>query len=224
MSTRTPRRLSASINPGFGQTVYRFQYGRDTNYEFRTPPTGPLGDDNVGSPRQSEVTDLLPGVTYHFRVVAINFAGVTQGPDRTFTTHSAPGSSRLGASDITAHGARIDRPGQPGVLADHLPRRVRRRLRQRDSGERRRSAVTDATTAARSIYRGSSAGDHVPLPGRRRQRHRDHDRVRSGPSRRRPEPAIQPSRPACRKGFVKRHGKCVKKPRRHQKRRHRARS
>jgi NHL repeat len=34
------------------------------------------------------IAALVPGTTYHFRLVATNAAGTTHGPDQTFTTHS----------------------------------------------------------------------------------------------------------------------------------------
>ena len=107
--------LSAEINPGFGQTVYRFQYGREPDYEFRMPQAGPLSDDNVNHSVSMDVSDLLPGITYHYRVVAINFAGVSHGPDRTFTTQSAPKIESASASGIGQTSAHIAVQINPGL-------------------------------------------------------------------------------------------------------------
>ena len=36
------------------------------------------------------VPNLLPGTTYHYRLVATNGGGTTYGPDMTFTTGEYP--------------------------------------------------------------------------------------------------------------------------------------
>ncbi len=214
--------LSAAINPGFGQTVYRFQYGRDTNYEVRTPPIGPLNDDNVNHPVSIDVTDLLPGVTYHFRVVAINFAGVSQGPDRTFTTQSAPRIESLSTSGITQHVAHIALQINTGFSPTtfHVEYGPGYGSATPESGvigsdgsnhaaSVDLSGLSPATTYHLRVVSSNGIGTTT-----------GEDQAFTTAT----EPAVAPPPAPCRKGFVKRHGKCVKKkPRRHQKRRHRAR-
>lgn len=87
---RTGATLTGLVNPNFGPTLYRFEYGTSTEYGSQTPAGGPIGEDNVDHSVSTEVTGLIPGTTYHFRVVAINFAGTDVGPDRTFDTPDAP--------------------------------------------------------------------------------------------------------------------------------------
>ena len=78
--------LEAEVNPGFGATVVRFQYGIATTYGSQTYPTESIGSDGSDHSASTAVTELQPGTTYHFRAVASNLAGTVVGPDRTFTT------------------------------------------------------------------------------------------------------------------------------------------
>lgn len=104
---RTAATLTGLVNPNLGPTLYRFEYGTSTEYGSQTPASGPIGEDNVDHPVSTAVTGLTPGTTYHFRVVAINFAGTDVGPDRTFDTPDVPsilhaGVTATGTSTATA--------------------------------------------------------------------------------------------------------------------------
>ena len=79
--------LHAEINPGGADTTYHIEYGTDASYGTSEP----VPDADVGSGRtfrgfQLQLSDLTPGTTYHWRVVAKNVTETTLGPDRTFTT------------------------------------------------------------------------------------------------------------------------------------------
>jgi DNA-binding beta-propeller fold protein YncE len=78
--------LSAEINPGFGHTVFRFQYGSTSEYGSRSYPVELPAVDNEFHPVSVNLTGLTPGTTYHFRVVAVNWSGTGYGPDQTFLT------------------------------------------------------------------------------------------------------------------------------------------
>jgi hypothetical protein len=84
--------IHACVNPDQFATAYRFEYGETTGYGQEAP----LGGQSIGSGSSpvalaAVLTGLNVGTTYHFRVVAENEAGVTTGPDQTFTTTpSAP--------------------------------------------------------------------------------------------------------------------------------------
>ena len=78
-------RLNGSVNPhGLSTTVY-FQYGRTISYGSRTPNQIRTGDNyqNVFA----DISGLITGTTYHFRIVGTNTSGTRYGGDRTFTTH-----------------------------------------------------------------------------------------------------------------------------------------
>ncbi len=106
--------LSALINPKFSPTIYRFQYGTDTSYGEQTPSSESIGEDGFDHPVSTEVVDLTPGTVYHFRVVATNFNGPAAGPDRTFTTPDVPGVSDGSASNVGRTTAILGSKVSPG--------------------------------------------------------------------------------------------------------------
>jgi hypothetical protein len=80
--------LHAQVNPDQLETSYRFEYGQTTSYESKTTDTG-IGAGSTFQPLETHLEHLKAGVTYHYRVVAENIAGVTIGPDEIFTTVSS---------------------------------------------------------------------------------------------------------------------------------------
>lgn len=81
--------LGAQVNPGGSATTFHFEYGLDSSYGSRLPASdlsaGSGTSPVVGS---VEATGLEPGTTYHYRVVATNSFGTSEGPDQTFLTVS----------------------------------------------------------------------------------------------------------------------------------------
>jgi len=84
---RTKAKLQGVVNPHGAATTYRFEYGTTTAYGTKVP----IPDESVGSgtepvPATELVEGLLPGTTYHFRLIATG-AGITRhGEDLEFTT------------------------------------------------------------------------------------------------------------------------------------------
>jgi hypothetical protein len=80
--------LNGTINPVDLPTTYHFEYGTTTAYGSRVPAgiEAVAGADRNNKRVGRTITGLLPGTTYHFRLVAQNSAGVNEGADRTFTT------------------------------------------------------------------------------------------------------------------------------------------
>jgi hypothetical protein len=81
--------LTGSTYPSNQQTEYYFEYGQTLAYGAQTPLT------LAGSGKQTihvraTVTGLSPYTAYHYRLVAINAAGATDGADRTFKTMKVP--------------------------------------------------------------------------------------------------------------------------------------
>ena len=86
--------MVGTVRPNGFATVYVIEYGINRRY------TGGYAQAYAGSGSDTflvsaSLRNLKPGTTYHYRISAINLAGVTQGPDRTFKTKPAkPGSPR----------------------------------------------------------------------------------------------------------------------------------
>jgi hypothetical protein len=85
--------LGGSIDPQGSQTTYQFQYGTSTSYgaDWPTIPVA-LGAFTGAQPIVSYLQNLLPGTTYHYRLVASNPGGSSYGADETFTTGAYPPS------------------------------------------------------------------------------------------------------------------------------------
>ncbi len=86
--------LRASVNPEFAETEYYFEYGPTVAYGSTSPaPPGTRisGKFNTLQIAKTALSGLSPGTTYHFRVVAVNSMGTTDGSDQTFTT-GTPGA------------------------------------------------------------------------------------------------------------------------------------
>jgi hypothetical protein len=75
-------------------TTYHFQYGTTTGYGATTP-LGPAGNGTVSIKISQFISGLQSGTIYHYRVVATNATGTTNGKDRTFTTARVPLSLQI---------------------------------------------------------------------------------------------------------------------------------
>lgn len=110
LSTAT---LNGSVNPEFGATTYRFQFGTTTAYGANVPaPDAAVGSDRTDHPEGQGVSGLAPATTYHFRIAATNAAGTTYGVDQTFATPAAPAVTA--APSVT--------PAQPAAVRCVVPK------------------------------------------------------------------------------------------------------
>lgn len=112
--TPTGATLEASINPGFGPTVYMFEYGLDPSFGSETAISDSIGDDGAPHPVEEQVSGLLPGRTYFFRAVAINFSGTTNGPTLSFNTPAVPSVETGAAIGVSEAGATLTGLVTPG--------------------------------------------------------------------------------------------------------------
>lgn len=98
--------LNGTVNANGASTTVTFEYGISDAYGTSVPasPSPVTGTSNTAV--SYTVSGLLPGTTYHYRVVAANSEGTTNGENRTFTTSAdAPGASTNAATGITANEA-----------------------------------------------------------------------------------------------------------------------
>jgi hypothetical protein len=98
--------LSGTVNPNGSETTYQFEYGTTTGYGSKAPAS-PKSIGSGASPVEvsEKIEGLAPETTYHFRLVATNAKGTTEGPDQTFTTPSweilsTPNPSGAGDSNL----------------------------------------------------------------------------------------------------------------------------
>jgi hypothetical protein len=88
--------LQGTVNPSeFKVSDCRFEYGLSDKYGSSAPcvpDAAGLGEGATDVPVSAEVEaeQLRPGATYHYRLVASNVAGTSEGEDRTLTTAPAP--------------------------------------------------------------------------------------------------------------------------------------
>jgi hypothetical protein len=88
--TTTSALLEGKVDPEGGATTYHFEYGAAdcaSNPCASIPvPDAGLGSGSTPVKVGREIDGLAPATTYHYRLVAANPSGTTNGPSKTFTT------------------------------------------------------------------------------------------------------------------------------------------
>jgi hypothetical protein len=105
--------LLGKVNPNGAATTYAFQYGPTVLYGAQTAVVAAGGGTKVVNV-VADVAGLAPATTYHYRIVAMNSAGITRGGDRTFKTKPQPLGLTLAATPNPVPF------GKPAVLAGML--------------------------------------------------------------------------------------------------------
>ena len=109
--------LRSAISPGFGRTVYRFQYGTTPDLGQNTPTSEPIAADDSLHPVFEPISGLSPATTYYYRVVATNFAGAVRSPVQSFSTPAFPTVLAASVSEVTQTSARLNATIRPGLAA-----------------------------------------------------------------------------------------------------------
>ncbi len=221
-------KLSAQINPKLAPTVYRFQYGPTTAYGSQTVLSEPIGEDETDHTVNQELTGLTPGTNYHFRVLAVNINGKTAGSDHSFVTPDRPGIDELTVSGITMSGATFSARISAGFLPttyrfDYGPTAAfgsstaTGSLAEEDIAHQVSASISqlkpETTYFVRTVAEndtGAAESQVVTFT------------TKSEPSKEK-ENEKKKKKP-CRKGYVRKHGKCIKKGPRHHHHRHHGRS
>ena len=130
----TGAKLTGSFSPNGTDAHYYFQYGTSTSYGSTSPaapganagtggagcvPPGGTGCGVVSA--ETTLGSLAANTTYHYRLVAVNSYGTTDGEDATFTTAGTPRvdsesaevvpAEKVGQTNATLHAA-IDPSGR----------------------------------------------------------------------------------------------------------------
>lgn len=98
--------LHGSLNPNGSASTYYFQWGLTTSYGG-TGAVRTSGAYSHASNVSQSASGLSPGTTYHYRLVATNQFGTTDGADQTFQTSAAPVVSTGPVSDLNTTGATL---------------------------------------------------------------------------------------------------------------------
>jgi hypothetical protein len=80
----TTATLNGSVNPNGLETKTYFEYGPTVAYGSKTAEVN-VGSGSSTLEKAQGVTGLTANTTYHYRIVATNSSGTSQGTDRTFT-------------------------------------------------------------------------------------------------------------------------------------------
>ncbi len=97
--------VGGSVNPLGDSTVYRFEYGPTLTYGSQTPAHG-AGTGSGAVLVSDSLRGLAPMTPYHYRIVASNARGESQGADSIFLTLPGPPPAVSLLSPV--HGATID--------------------------------------------------------------------------------------------------------------------
>jgi hypothetical protein len=100
----TAATITGTVNPQALPTIYWFQYATSDTTSCPTHPepsaetlttcrsllTTGAGEQGEPIPVSADLTNLVPGATYHYRIVAENKDGTVTSEDQTFTTQPYP--------------------------------------------------------------------------------------------------------------------------------------
>jgi phosphodiesterase/alkaline phosphatase D-like protein len=208
--------VSAEVTPGFGATVYLFEYGPTIAYGKTTETSDSIGADNTPHTVEVDLKGLAPGVNYHVRAVAINFGGTGHGADASFTTPSAPTIGESTATGVTQTAATLRAQVHPGLGPTTYYFEYGLTPQYGQSTPESGAIGSDASyhgvsTSIGNLAPGTDyhfrvvASNAVGVTNGPDQVFRTQARPASTPG---PETST-PER--CRKGFVKRGGRCVKR-------------
>jgi hypothetical protein len=212
--------LAAELNPHRWATVYLFEYGPTDSYGSMAGTEILDGQDNDSHSVSAALNGLAPATTYHFRVVATNFTGTSHSADQTFTTPDLPRIDRSAVSAVGQASVHLS----AAVSGNASPTEV--------TFEYGTSELYGQSTAPIPVGEGLTSQSVETDVGGLSPGLTYHARAvasngvgtTNGPDLTfRTQPVLETVRPKepvrCRKGFVKRHGKCVKRKHRRKHRR-----
>ena len=112
--------LHATINPQGFDTHYQFEYGKTTSYGTSVPiPSADVGSGTSNVKESNSISGLELATTYHFRVVATNSEGTTDGKDVELKTPNKPAETTEPASEVATIEPRLNATVNPEGLETH---------------------------------------------------------------------------------------------------------
>jgi hypothetical protein len=113
--------LNGTVNPNAGTATVTIEYGLTTAYGSTVAATPGSVTGTTANAVSASISGLTPYTTYHYRVVATNAGGTTNGNDMTFITVAVPSLvNTLAASDIGESTATLN----GSVNANYAPTNV----------------------------------------------------------------------------------------------------
>ncbi len=107
--TATTATINGTINANTASTTTSFDYGLTVAYGTNVPGVPLTVTGSTVTAVLANLTGLLPGNTYHYRINGVNAGGTSNGNDMTFTTPAlAPTVVTLAATNIGASGATLN--------------------------------------------------------------------------------------------------------------------
>lgn len=100
--------LNGTVNANNFSTTVTFEYGTTTAYGASASATPGTVTGNTATGVLANVSGLLPGTLYHYKVKAVNSGGTTDGADLTFTTNKAPDATTDAPTNITSTSATLN--------------------------------------------------------------------------------------------------------------------
>ncbi len=97
--------LGGTARANGAETTLTFEYGETTAYGSTIAASPATINGFTPTPASATLGGLDPGTTYHFRLVAANANGTTEGADQTFTTAAPPVAVTGTATGITSAAA-----------------------------------------------------------------------------------------------------------------------
>ncbi len=118
--------LKGTVDPEGLATTYRFEYSTQPSFAaaLQTPPA-PAGAGGSARPARAAIAGLVPGTTYHYRLVATNSSGTAFGPPAAFVTTQGfgfqAGTDGFAVRAVADGGGGASAPGShPYQLGLHL--------------------------------------------------------------------------------------------------------
>ena len=107
--TGTTATLNGTVNANITSTAVTFEYGLTTAYGSTVAGVPATVTGNTVTPVSANLTGLLPGTTYHYRVRGVNSIGTTNGLDLIFTTPAIlPVTVTTSATSVTSSAATLN--------------------------------------------------------------------------------------------------------------------
>lgn len=145
--------VEGDVNPMSYETGIHVEYGTTTAYGANTPvPDAAIGSGAGLQTVRQRLTGLQPGTTYHYRLVATNANGETDGADRTFTTFAAAGGGEQEACPNAAF-----RTGFSAALPD---------CRAYEMVTPAEKSGSEVYAAFPHMFAASNSGERIQFPAR----------------------------------------------------------